>query len=606
MKKTLLTLILSVIISSAIAQSGGPDAFGYVFRDTVDIAGPDYNWIDITGLPGAVQVTGLADDNTAGFFPIGFQFPYYWYEVSQFKVGSNGYMIFSNSAASAPFPVIPAPSAPNDFVAPFMADLNFGGAGNPAECWYWSNQTDTLILSFINLGFWVNSTPAYSGLNTFQIILSKVDSSITFQYGTQQGTSTGTGNFLSIGIENNSGAIGLQQALNTYPAEQTAVKYYYPSSSTFVVSDASLAYSDNATSGGIFRSNNGAPYYMAARIQNTGNQGLSSFPVLMQLQDALGNLHATQTFNTTSSVPGQTEDLVATTPFAPTTAGTYAFLSFAQLPGDATPSNDNDELEIVVVDTTQPFIKLGYGDLSTGTGVSWQGGDAGAGVEIRPPFYPIYLRQIEFFIAVNDQAASFYALLYDNTGPNGTPGNLLDSIYVPAIQVSAPDSWNVVNLTTQIQIDSGSVFVGWIMDGEGIVLGTDLTAPISNRSYEVLGSWDIYRDRETQDPMIRLVTTGDPTTGISSINNNNNTGEFYPSPSAGKVSINLNSERNFSEELTFAFYDIQGKKVETKKVISSSGKQVVTFDVSALSPGVYICRINDGKSEYNRKLVVNK
>ena len=72
MKKLATLLLASLLgINSLSAQTmGGPDAYGYIWRDSNDSLGPVYNWIDILPLTGAQEVRFLADDNTVGSFPV--------------------------------------------------------------------------------------------------------------------------------------------------------------------------------------------------------------------------------------------------------------------------------------------------------------------------------------------------------------------------------------------------------------------------------------------------------------------------------------------------------------------------------------------------------
>jgi hypothetical protein len=608
MKKLLLSIVLFLAGASAFAQtSGGPDAYGYIWRDNNDAQGPAYNWIDITALPGAVKILTLTDDNTTGFLPIGFQFPYYWYEVSQFKIGSNGYIIFTNGALASAFPAIPAATQPNDFIAGFMSDLNFTGAGNVGQCWYWTNNSDSLIVSYIHVPFYVNAAPPWTGDNTFQIILSKVDSSITFQYQDQLGsTSVGLNHDISIGIENNSGSVGLQHSLDTYPTPLTAVKFYYPPGSSFTVNDAATTFCNNADNGGLFISRNGLPFEMNAQIKNTGNQALSAFDVDFRVLNSMNLAQVQQTVTASALAPDQSEDLTATTMFNPTgAAGVYKFRTTTQLTGDATPSNNFKTLELRVVDTTVSPIMLTFTGNTPipATGVSWTGGDGGVGVEIVPPFYPCYIQNIQFYIISNTVLADCHTLVYDNTGLDGGPGNLLDSTYLTSAEI-ATAGWNTVSFTNPIEVDSGSVFIGWMMDGESILLGTDTTNPISNRSYEILGSWSIYRDRETTDPMIRM-NVSTTSVGIDNpVSSDNLVSGFYPSPSNGKVSLNMNL-KDITEAYTFSFYNIQGQLVETKNMAVGTQHRV-SFDLSKFDPGVYFCKITNGKQEFNRQLVIGK
>src|SRR3569832_1226086 len=197
MKKNLQSVILiALLFISAFAKaqtSGGPDAFGYVWRNSYDSLGPVYNWVDISSRPGVQTVTGLQDDNTRGPFSFSIPFVYYWYTSTKFWVGSNGFIGIGNGiGVSAPFPHIPDVGTPNDWMACMATDLTFTDVNVApipnATCQYWSNHIDTLIITWSNVPFWDNIQPGgYQGSNTFQIILSCVDSSITYQYKDLQG-----------------------------------------------------------------------------------------------------------------------------------------------------------------------------------------------------------------------------------------------------------------------------------------------------------------------------------------------------------------------------------------------------------------------------------
>ena len=69
--KKIATLILTFVCSITFVQAqttGGPDTYGYIWRDSNDPQGPAYNWIDILPLPGVSEVRFLADDNIKGSF----------------------------------------------------------------------------------------------------------------------------------------------------------------------------------------------------------------------------------------------------------------------------------------------------------------------------------------------------------------------------------------------------------------------------------------------------------------------------------------------------------------------------------------------------------
>jgi hypothetical protein len=156
--------------------SWGPDAFGYIAKDSNEPGGPPVTWIDISGV--GTAVTGLGDDNIVGPFNVGFPFRYYWYDVTSFHIGSNGYLRFSGTGQlSSPFTNIPNPTQPNDIVCFYGADFDPEPPGG-GTVYYWSNNTDTLIVSFVGVPAW--NTPSPQGSFDFQVILSMVDTSITF------------------------------------------------------------------------------------------------------------------------------------------------------------------------------------------------------------------------------------------------------------------------------------------------------------------------------------------------------------------------------------------------------------------------------------------
>ncbi|MFC2111048.1 choice-of-anchor Q domain-containing protein [Bacteroidota bacterium] len=68
-------------------------------------------------------------------------------------------------------------------------------------------------------------------------------------------------------------------------------------------------------------------------------------------------------------------------------------------------------------------------------------------------------------------------------------------------------------------INSGGVYLLWLMDANGINLARDITQPISMRTYEVLnGGWSEYRDLQTEDFLMGLdiekITTIDFTQNV--------------------------------------------------------------------------------------------
>ncbi len=592
------------------AAGGGPDLFGYTWKDSNEPNGPVYNWQDIVNRTGVVEVKLLSDDNVRGPFTMGFDFKYYWYDVSTFWVGSNGYLGFNNQLMAAPFNPIPGTANPQNFLAVMASDLNFDGLTNPARCYYWVNTAqDTLIVNWEDVAFWTNAPPAnLTGSNTFQVILSKVDSSITFQYKLQTGTYVNPTAFMTIGIENIAGNIGLQHSYDTYPVANYAVKYYYPANTTYQVSDASTIWNDNVESAGIFLQKGSAGHTLKTKVKNTGNQPLNSFNILSRVLNSGGVASAVNSASTTGTMaPGATQDFTHPIQFVPANTGTFRYITDTQLSGDATPSNNAKTQEIVVIDTTLGSVELAYCDnTNEGTGVSWQGGSAGVGVYFKPPFTPFKIEKLSYYIAANPNTVGFYAQLYKTDGLSGTSGTvLLDSLIDgPAIVAGA---WNEVILPDPIVLYDTAVYMTWYMNGEGIGIGQDMTAPFSNQNLEILGSsWAPYRGQEIEDLMLKMTVSPEPDTtssGIGFAENQINNWNVYPNPFNDNLFITDGGNGNAPLEMV-TITDVSGRVVSQTKINGSSTHKVVITTV-LLERGVYLVTLQGQNFQKTSQLIKN-
>lgn len=601
---------MAACIQNATAQtSGGPDAYGYIWRNSNDPLGQGYNWIELDSMPTAVTVTGLADDNIRGPFFMQAPFTYYWYQPASFWIGSNGYIGFSSSPMAHPFPPIPVPGNPNNYLAAMATDLTFvDNASQPvagASCKYWfSSGNDTLVVTWKDVPFWSSTAPGYTGLNTFQVVLSTNDSSILYQYQNQVGASQSAASFVSTGIENNSGNIGLQVLFEIYPTIGSTVKFLYPATTSLAINDASTTYCNNDENGGLFRSVNGGSYTSVVEVRNTGNQPIASFNSYSRVVNAANAIQVRDTIAVTGLAPAASQLVTFPDTWTPTIPGTYRHINSTLLAGDATPSNNDKTLELQAVDTTQLSILLSFDngvDAGLG-GLNWTGGAGGAAMHFVPPFTPCIITKVRMFIVDDPNAVGFYAMILDDTGPNGAPNNVLDSVFVDPASVVI-GTWNDVVLTTPILLSSGSFYVGWGMGGDGVTLGQNQSPPVSNRTYEILGqasnigNWASYRYREIEDVMINAYI--EKVTGI------NETAEnlflsLYPNPASHYT--NLSYDAVAKQNVSYTIFNSTGQQVAAATVGYLSGKGSIKINTSAFDNGIYMCVIKYGDNYITKKI----
>ncbi|MCP4633704.1 MAG: T9SS type A sorting domain-containing protein, partial [candidate division Zixibacteria bacterium] len=177
------------------------DSAGYLWFDSDVPIGPDYNWIDITGIGDVIEFPGPDPNNSnTGHIDLGFNFEYYDSTFNSICISSNGWLSFTDSiSARSVNKRIPRPGVPNYLLAPYWINLYPGVSGN---VYFYSNNSDSVVIAWEDV-----PDAGSSGYYTFQVVLIAPDT-VLFQYKSMD-------NGLSIekatiGIENGSGTVGLQ------------------------------------------------------------------------------------------------------------------------------------------------------------------------------------------------------------------------------------------------------------------------------------------------------------------------------------------------------------------------------------------------------------
>ena len=194
-----------------VANSGGPDGFGYRWIDSDEAGGPTFAWQDISATGTDIGLTG--DDQTTPPIALGFNFPLYGTLFSSINVCSNGWLSFTSNATSYSNQPLPGAGGPANLVAPFWDDLNPSLGGHV----YFQTFGNSAIIQWDNVPHYTGSG---SGTYTFQAILDS-SGTITYQYLSMVGTLDSA----TIGIQDAAQLTGLQVAFNqAYMHDNLAVR----------------------------------------------------------------------------------------------------------------------------------------------------------------------------------------------------------------------------------------------------------------------------------------------------------------------------------------------------------------------------------------------
>jgi subtilisin family serine protease len=191
------------------AHAGGPDAFGYTWKDSREPGGPTYDWVDIAVPANRIENIQY-DDRVVGSFPIGFPFTYYGRVYDRFWVSSNGWISFAWAPPWRDNLALPATglNVPRALIAPFWMNLSLEAwvfeTNGPAVYSYCDGSRR--IVSFIGARAWATG-PEFD--YDFQVILDE-SGRIRFQYRYVSPPLT----LATIGIQNYERTVGLQIAHN--------------------------------------------------------------------------------------------------------------------------------------------------------------------------------------------------------------------------------------------------------------------------------------------------------------------------------------------------------------------------------------------------------
>lgn len=186
--------------------AGGPDNFGYKWKDSNEEGGPVFQWFDISGVG---TNSGLSGDDNSVNIELPFGFDFYGEIKTSIMASTNGYLTFGGNATEYSNDELVLPTPPNDVIAPFWDDLH---SQNGINYFYYDEANARFIIQYDDWGF-------YSGTSsqTFQVQLYQ-NGKICFLYESVTGSGTPT-----IGIENSTGDDGLQVTFNEPYVEDSMI-----------------------------------------------------------------------------------------------------------------------------------------------------------------------------------------------------------------------------------------------------------------------------------------------------------------------------------------------------------------------------------------------
>ncbi len=602
--KNLFTLFTFIFLcTTLLAQtSGGPDTYGYVWRDSDDPNGPTYEWLNIQDV--GVQVNGLTDDNASSVIPMGMDFHYYWYDVNQVTVGSNGWISFDQVSNIAHcFPTIPAANGPADnYLAPFMTDLIMNAAGTSAEVYYWHDSSnDRFVISYLDVPWWQQAAPGYVGINSFQVILSTEDSTITFQYQEMDQAALADNGActqdLIIGMENITGNIGLglSQYTENVPADNYAIRFYPPEVALIAIPDATPVWNQNTGNKGFFVES-GTDFTLQTDIKNVGNADIATD---INVSVELENLQFVQAYTSSDVITGLTAGanmLLDLTPDANLSPGQYYFNTVLTNASDINPGNNTRITEVNAVDVFQTDALLSFATQDPpDANVGWTGG-GGMGVFIEPPIYPCEMNATDFYVASGINGASEFTVeILAPDGTDGLPGTVLETVNVIADSYTA-DAWVNVPLGSPVQVTSGGVYIAFIHGADGVFLGTETAGPISRQTYEFVGgTWAVYRENTAVDVLINGHFDFSAAVGVQTAHDTRSA-SVYPNPNTGMFHLSAEGFEKASVEVLNAI----GERVFIGNVIDGN----MAMDLSHLPSGIYSVRVSDGEHVSAQKVVI--
>jgi len=242
------------------ATTGGPDNFGYTWKEA-----SSYGWIDATNGTDT-GLSGSSWGQATGAISLPFTFKFYEHDYNSVYIAASGYLAFTPSSYWWVPYQFPSPAEPNDVIAPFAVGLQLSNTGPDGRVYYKSGGTAPNRYFVVE---WYRVT-AGDDIVTFEVILFE-NGDFAFQYGDMNEGSDGWYSCGASGIEDDMGLDGLAYDDSCFVfSPNKAVRFYRPDPAARV--KAFPPYRGHFISPGDTK-------YFAIYVRNTGELGSDVYDI---------------------------------------------------------------------------------------------------------------------------------------------------------------------------------------------------------------------------------------------------------------------------------------------------------------------------------------
>ena len=274
-------------------------------------------------------------------------------------------------------------------------------------------------------------------------------------------------------------------------------------------------------------------------------------------------------------------------------------------------NNISDSDSLMFADIT-PMQNSGYAIVYDEYGISLSGLSIGTdeqwvGVRFTPSTEG-YVTEIDFGLVSeqlwNTDELNWEVRLYDSF--NGiSPGDMIDGVSGS----SYVGGWHTVQVDSMEILPNQDFFIGIRFNNNGYVMAYDNMGDLSGRSYYSTNGISYNNGlSEYGDCNIRAKVSTE--TFVKTIGNNYMPTKIklypnFPNPFNPTTQISFSIEG--SSKVLLEIYDINGRKIETLiNNQNTNGVQMVNWNASKYSSGVYFVKLSDGKNLLTQKLMLMK